>query len=136
MPTDDDDGTVPVLRYAGQSGKTARELAMAKHMRGTTDETDISPQLQELANELRDYITGGEPCPQGWTAGHRRLSSDVYKAAEACGYSKDKAKRVKDGIGARAKRDDDGWQTGRIPDHTVRSRYADSDSKRYGRELR
>ena len=113
-PTEDDDGTVPMLRTEGFSDKTAREIAVANHLAqqsGSDEATaDVPSHLQEFADLLREYIVEGEPCPSDWPSGHRRLSKDVYKAAEAAGGSKDKAKKVKAGIGAFAKHgDDDCW---------------------------
>jgi len=124
--TEDDDGTVPMLKAQGYSDKTAREIAVANHLaqQSGADEatTDIPAHLQDFATLLREYIKSGESCPSDWPSGHRRLSKDVYKAAESAGGSKDKAKKVKAGIGAFAKHgDDDCWYwvigTGR-PDDT------------------
>lgn len=110
-PTDDDDGTVPKLVYVDQSHMTAREIAQSMYeaQSGTHSDNDIPPNLADFAEALRDYIMTGEPCPQNWPEGNRRLSTDVYAAATGLGGTPDKAKRVKDGIGAEAGRDDNAW---------------------------
>lgn len=109
-PTDDSDGTVPILCALGQSQYTARQLAMANHTSHQDGDAAIPEHLSEFAEELRSYISEGDPFrDDDGNEWRRRLSNDVYKAAEACGASKDKAKRVKAGIGAVTQRDEERW---------------------------
>ena len=56
-PTEDSDGTVPLLEYVGPVGKSTRELiAEAFHGRGDADDDD-SPENTEAMTWLEDYLS-------------------------------------------------------------------------------
>ena len=88
-PTEDHDGTVPLLTYLGESDQTAREHITDAYANG------------------HDTNTGGDAI--GWLAvflaGGPRWATDVYTAAEAAGHSKDKMKRAKIKLNVSASRE-------------------------------
>lgn len=90
-PSPDSDGTVAVLAYIGESDRTAREHISDAYesQRGEGDDQNVDVWL-------RDFLAEG-------TAG-KQLATEVYKAADAAGYSKDKAKRAKARIGVKSTR--------------------------------
>lgn len=95
-PTDDHDGTVPLLTYAGDSDRTARQIhedmhAAAKNQRGNSEPDD------EVSLWLRGTIEAAAPC---WAA-------PAYEEAEMRGWSADKVKRAKKKLGAVARKDAD-----------------------------
>lgn len=95
-PTDDHDGTVPLLTYAGDSDRTARQIhedmhAAAKNQRGNSEPDD------EVSLWLRGTIEAAAPC---WAA-------PAYEEAEMRGWSADKVKRAKKKLGAAARKDAD-----------------------------
>lgn len=95
-PTDDHDGTVPLINYAGDSDRTARQIhedmhAAAKNQRGNSEPDD------EVSLWLRGTIEAAAPC---WAA-------PAYEEAEMRGWSADKVKRAKKKLGAVARKDAD-----------------------------
>ncbi|MGH3644368.1 MAG: AAA family ATPase [Mycobacterium sp.] len=103
-PTEDHDGTVPRLAYAGETDQTAQQhiadaFASGRGTDGNDDETVIG--------WLASYLANGP-----------RWSGDLYGAAEVEGFSVDQAKRAKKRL--RAKSVKDGatgtWFT-RLPGH-------------------
>lgn len=78
-PTEDHDGTVPQLAYLHESDRTIREHVLGAYQAGRGDGDE-----QAVDDWLTDFLKNG---PQKATA--------VFSAADATGYSKDKAKRAK-----------------------------------------
>lgn len=94
--TDDHDGTVPALTYAGDTGRTARQIHEAMHaarnQRGSGEPDD------EVSLWLRDTIASAGIC---WAA-------PTYEQAEQMhGWSTDRVKRAKKKLGAVARKDPD-----------------------------
>ena len=98
-PTEDNDGTVPVLSYVGESEMTARE-----HLAAAADPEAAEPGGNPAQRFLQDYLTrnGGET-PAG----------DAIKAGRAAGFSeqemKDARRRSKPRIESRKPTFGDGW---------------------------
>jgi 5S rRNA maturation endonuclease (ribonuclease M5) len=90
-PTEDHDGTVPLLSYLGESELTAREQ-LAENYAAANTSSDGSDALVWLAAEL---------------AAGPRWVSDIYTAGELAGYSKDRLKRAKLSLHAESQRDGD-----------------------------
>jgi hypothetical protein len=92
--TDDSDGTVPLLTYAGESALTARQhLAASADAGEDGDHSDVDEWLTAL---LADGPV---------------KATEVYSAADAAGHSKDKAKRAKKRLGVEAVKDGNGpWR--------------------------
>ena len=85
--TEDDDGTIPRLVYIGDSERTARE-----HIQDAFSDSD-DVDGADCTAWLKAYIEDG---------GGSREANDVYQAADANGFSKDKAKRAKRDLGIKA----------------------------------
>ncbi|MGH3556637.1 MAG: AAA family ATPase [Mycobacterium sp.] len=86
-PTPDSDGTVPLLVYAGDSERTAREHIVDNFTGdGQRDRAEVDEWLSEFLG------TGSQK------------ANDVYSAADAAGFSKDQAKRAKKRLGIEARR--------------------------------
>jgi hypothetical protein len=77
-PTDDDDGTVPLLRYAGQSDRTARE-----HVAASVDPAEEEQGGNPAKRFLFDYLIdhGGED-----------PAADCIKAGRAAGFGEQELK--------------------------------------------
>ena len=100
--TEDHDGTVPLLSYAGESDLTAREH-LADNYAADRDPSGVDDPLVWLSTFLADGP---------------RWAVDIYTEAEKAGYSKDKAKRAKRKLHAESAHDGDAdawfW---RLPQH-------------------
>lgn len=84
-PNDEHDGTVPVLRYVGDSQRTAGEIVESiAHAAIEGDDSD----------EIGDWLTSFMA-----DTGYGIPANDVYEAADDQGYSKDQAKRAKNRLG-------------------------------------
>jgi hypothetical protein len=95
-PTDDYDGTIPVLRYVGESERTAGEI-----LESMTQAAVEGDDADEIGEWLSSFLSDG---PDG-----RQAANDVYAAAETAGYSKDQAKRAKRRLGVEPEKRDGGW---------------------------
>ncbi|MBS9533543.1 AAA family ATPase [Mycobacterium sp. M1] len=101
-PTIDSDGTVPRLDYAGQSEMTARQhLAATAIAAGEADSGDIDEWLARLL------------------ADGPMTANEVFRAADAAGYSRDKAKRAKKRIGVDATKSGSGPWLWSLPDKSA-----------------
>jgi hypothetical protein len=101
-PTDDHDGTVPLLTYLGESTQTARE------------------QLAD--NYAADHDAGSSDDAVAWLAavlaGGPRWSADVHGAREEAGISEKKLKSAKKRLNVASERtDSDGPWFMRLPQH-------------------
>lgn len=83
---DDGDGTVPYLAYVGESAMTARDLVSEKH------DSDHGGDGRVGKAQIDEWLAG-------YLANGKQKSDDVYKAADAAGFSKDQAKRAKKRLG-------------------------------------
>lgn len=92
--TDDHDGTVPVLRYSGDSALTAGEHLAEMFERNQDGESN------EVDSWLIAYLTGEGGCD---------LSNSVKAAAEAAGFKWDQAKRAKKRLGVTSERREGRW---------------------------
>lgn len=90
--TDEHDGTVPLLRYVGDSDRTAREHIVDNHA------GDDRESNRDVDDWLRAYL-----------APARQKATEVFTAADANGFSKDQVKRAKKRIGAQAVKDGVWW---------------------------
>jgi AAA domain len=104
-PTDDNDGTVPLLSYVGASDKTAREHLEASAAAAAEGVGSDDAAVDEW---LRTFLAKG-----------RQKSTVVYQAVDAAGYSKDKAKRSKKRLGVEAIKDVDGPWYWSLPPETT-----------------
>ncbi|OBH55468.1 AAA family ATPase [Mycobacterium sp. E2479] len=94
-PTDDHDGTVPVLTYTGDTGRTAKQIHEDVHAAQRQRSKAAEPD-DEVSMWLRDAITATERC---WAA-------PAYDEAEMRGWSTDKVKRAKKKLGVIARKDE------------------------------
>ena len=102
-PTEDHDGTVPSVTYAGSTGKTIRQ-----HLAEITDAEQRKNRRRTSAEEwLIEFLADGP-----------RKSTDVYtEGAKAEGeFTRDQLKGGKDKVG-RAYRDGDCWWWELLPEH-------------------
>ena len=105
-PTDDSDGTVPVLQYAGCSGKSIKD-----HLAEIFENEKRSKQkLNEVDRWLVDFLKHGA-----------MLSTDLYDAALVYGYSADQVKRARAKVGRTFKGTgtDDSWYSELHPQYHV-----------------
>jgi len=88
-PTDDHDGTVPLLAYLGESDQTAREHIADNYADGhdTADKDDV-------IGWLAVFLATGP-----------RWATEIYTAADTAGYSKGKLKRAKTKLNVSADRE-------------------------------
>lgn len=92
QPTDDSDGTVPRLRYLGDSDKTANEVAAEVYDARRDSEGDDRTEAEQW---LEDYLT-----KEGRTA-----SVEVKKAARRAGLSERTVKRASSSLGVTVESD-------------------------------
>ena len=78
-PTDDHDGTVPQLVYVTESNRTIKQHVLGAYEteRGDGDDQDMDAWLT------------------GFLKDGKQKTNEIYTAADAAGFSKDKAKRAK-----------------------------------------
>ncbi|MCQ4118712.1 AAA family ATPase [Rhodococcus tibetensis] len=95
-PTDDHDGTVPMLVFVGESDRTAGEI-----LTSMTDVTSGDGHAGDVEGWLLSFLGDNED--------GRQKANDVYTAADAVGYSKDMAKRAKAKLGIDAVKDGSSW---------------------------
>lgn len=92
-PTEDNDGTVPLLKFAGESAQTAREILVSNHESASDEGASID-----------DWLLG-------FIGREGKSANDVFKAADANGFSKDQAKRAKHRLGVKSEKSGDGpWR--------------------------
>lgn len=88
--TDVSDGTVPRLVWIGDAQQSARDFyadsAAAENGDGTEDRNEVD-------DWLRDFLGQGS-----------QQANEIYRAADANGFSKDQIKRAKKRVGAKAER--------------------------------
>lgn len=87
-PTEDHDGTVPLLGYVSESAQTAREHITSAF------EANHGPARDDVVAWLASYL------PE-WP----RWATDVYEATVEAGFSKDKAKRAKHRLNVKTDRE-------------------------------
>ncbi|MBP2452524.1 AAA family ATPase [Mycolicibacterium lutetiense] len=101
-PTDDHDGMVPRLAYAGETGQTAQEHIAEAYTAGRGTSAEDNPVVGWLASHLADGP---------------RWATDVYSAAKETGYSVDQTKRAKKRLSVEAKKDGASAWYWRLPGH-------------------
>ncbi|CAM3599698.1 AAA family ATPase [Smaragdicoccus niigatensis] len=96
-PTEDDDGTVPVLEVIGDSDKSISQHIADSHeaSKQRADPIDDDSEKSEIKEVIYDYMTR-----EGGTA----PAGDVLKVTRAAGFTDNAVKKVRKSIGVHTKR--------------------------------
>lgn len=97
-PSDDGDGTVPRMDWAGDAEQSARELFVAA---AAAESGEVGDDRDDIDAWLKAFLSENPDC--------RQKANDVFTAADAAGYSRDKAKRAKARLNVDAVREGSCW---------------------------
>lgn len=96
-PTSEDDGTVPVLELLGDTGHSMREHIEEVH---AAQEGGPASAREGAVAWLREFLEDGDGSQE---------ANEVFKAADANGFSKDQARRAMKDIGVESKKVGTRW---------------------------